>query len=134
YDGATGYLLGEEHKGLRAMFTMMNEARLGVALQGLAIGEVASQNAVIYARERLQGRALGGAQEPEKVADPIIVHPDIRRSLMNMRAYNEAGRALLLWAALNVDIAHRSTDLAQRQSPEDLVVLLTPVLKGDLTD
>ncbi|PWL18425.1 acyl-CoA dehydrogenase [Falsochrobactrum shanghaiense] len=134
YDDATGYLIGEAHKGLRAMFTMMNEARLGVALQGLSIAETAYQNAAIYARERLQGRALSGAKEPEKKADPIIVHPDIRRDLMNIRAYNEAGRALLLWVALHSDIAHRSSDEAGRQAADDLVGLLTPVLKGVLTD
>src|SRR5690606_9077271 len=122
------------HKGLRAMFTMMNEARLGVALQGLSIAETAYQNAVIYARERIQGRALSGAKEPEKKADPIIVHPDIRRNLMNIRAFNEAGRALILWTALNSDIAHRSGDEAERQAADDLVGLLTPVLKGVLTD
>ncbi len=134
YDEATGYLIGEAHKGLRAMFTMMNEARLGVSLQGLAIGEAAYQNAAIYARDRIQGRALSGAVAPEKKADPIIVHPDVRRNLMNIRAYNEAGRALLLWVALNADIAHRSPDEAERQAADDLVGLLTPVLKGVLTD
>lgn len=134
YDGATGYLLGEKHKGLRAMFTMMNEARLGVALQGISLAETAYQNAAIYAQERLQGRALSGAKEPEKPADPIIVHPDVRRNLMNIRAYTEAGRALLLWVALNVDIAHRSSDPAEREAASDLVGLLTPVLKGVLTD
>jgi acyl-CoA dehydrogenase len=134
YDDATGYLIGEAHKGLRAMFTMMNEARLGVALQGLSIAETAYQNAAIYARERIQGRALSGAAAPDKKADPIIVHPDIRRNLMNIRAYNEAGRALILWTALNSDIAHRAGDEAERQTADDLVGLLTPVLKGVLTD
>ncbi|MEN0099514.1 MAG: acyl-CoA dehydrogenase family protein, partial [Brucella pseudogrignonensis] len=134
YDDATGFLIGEAHKGLRAMFTMMNEARLGVALQGLSIAETAYQNAAIYARERIQGRALSGAAAPDKKADPIIVHPDIRRNLMNIRAFNEAGRALILWTALNSDIAHRSGDEAERQAADDLVGLLTPVLKGVLTD
>jgi len=134
YDEATGFLIGEAHKGLRAMFTMMNEARLGVALQGLSIAETAYQNAAIYARERIQGRALSGAKEPEKKADPIIVHPDIRRNLMTIRAFNEAGRAFILWTALNSDIAHRSGDEAERQAADDLVGLLTPVLKGVLTD
>ncbi|MFQ0815329.1 acyl-CoA dehydrogenase [Brucella anthropi] len=134
YDEATGYLIGEANKGLRAMFTMMNEARLGVALQGLSIAETAYQNAVIYARERIQGRALSGAVAPEKKADPIIVHPDIRRNLMNIRAFNEAGRALILWIALHSDIAHRAGDEAERQAADDLVGLLTPVLKGVLTD
>jgi hypothetical protein len=134
YDEATGFLIGEAHKGLRAMFTMMNVARLGVALQGLSIAETAYQNAAIYARERIQGRALSGAKEPEKKADPIIVHPDIRRNLMTIRAFNEAGRAFILWTALNSDIAHRSGDEAERQAADDLVGLLTPVLKGVLTD
>ncbi|PQA71639.1 acyl-CoA dehydrogenase C-terminal domain-containing protein [Brucella oryzae] len=134
YDEATGYLIGEANKGLRAMFTMMNEARLGVALQGLSIAETAYQNAAIYARERIQGRALSGAVAPEKKADPIIVHPDIRRNLMNIRAFNEAGRALILWIALHSDIAHRAGDEAERQAADDLVGLLTPVLKGVLTD
>ncbi|MBV2143699.1 acyl-CoA dehydrogenase C-terminal domain-containing protein [Falsochrobactrum sp. TDYN1] len=134
YDDATGYLIGEAHKGLRAMFTMMNEARLGVALQGLSIAETAYQNAAIYARERIQGRALSGAAAPDRKADPIIVHPDIRRNLMNIRAFNEAGRALLLWVALHSDIAHRSSDEVERQAADDLVGLLTPVLKGVLTD
>ncbi len=134
YDDATGYLLGEEHKGLRAMFTMMNEARLGVALQGLAISEVAYQNAVTYARERIQGRALTGVKAPEKKADPIIVHPDIRRILMTIRAFNEAGRALVLLTALRSDIAHRSGDEKDRQEADDHTGLMTPVLKGVLTD
>ncbi|YBV95411.1 acyl-CoA dehydrogenase C-terminal domain-containing protein [Phyllobacteriaceae bacterium JZ32] len=134
YDEATGYLIGGENKGLRAMFTMMNEARLGVALQGLSVAETAYQNAAIYARERLQGRALSGAAEPEKKADPIIVHPDIRRTLMTTRAFNEAGRALILWTALKADIAHRSPDEAERQAADDMIGLMTPVLKGVLTD
>jgi hypothetical protein len=134
YDGATGWLLGEEHRGLNAMFTMMNEARLGVGLQGLAMSEVAYQNAVIYAKERLQGRALTGAKDPGKPADPIIVHPDVRRVLMSMRAFNEAGRALVIWTALNGDIAHRSPDAKQREAADDHMGLLTPVVKGVLTD
>lgn len=134
YDEATGYLIGEAHKGLRAMFTMMNEARLGVAAQGLSIAETAYQNAAIYARERIQGRALSGAAEPDKKADPIIVHPDIRRNLMTIRAFTQAGRALLLWVALHADVAHRSSDAGERQAADDLVGLLTPVLKGVLTD
>ena len=134
YDDAKGFLIGEAHKGLRAMFTMMNEARLGVALQGLAIAETAYQNAAIYARERIQGRALSGAKEPQKAADPIIVHPDIRRNLMTIRAFNEAGRAFLLWTALHSDISHHSGDATERQTADDLVGLVTPVLKGVLTD
>lgn len=134
YDEATGFLIGGENKGLRAMFTMMNEARLGVALQGLSISETAYQNAADYARERLQGRALTGAAYPDKKADPIIVHPDIRRSLLTIRAFNEAGRALLLSTSLQSDIAHHSADEAARQLADDHVGLLTPVLKGVLTD
>ncbi|GGD94682.1 acyl-CoA dehydrogenase [Aureimonas endophytica] len=134
YDGATGWLIGEADKGLRAMFTMMNGARLCVGLQGLAIGEIAYQNAAAYARERLQGRALSGAKAPEKPADPIIVHPDVRRMLMTIRAFNEAGRALSLLTALKVDLAHVGEDAAERQAAEDWVGLLTPVVKGVLTD
>ncbi len=134
YDGATGWLVGEEHKGMRAMFTMMNEARLGVGLQGLSQSEVAYQNALAYAKERLQGRSLTGAKAPDKPADPIIVHPDIRRVLMNIKAFNEGARAFMLWTALQGDLAHRSDDEAQRQLGEDLMGLLTPVIKGYLTD
>ncbi|MCO6048313.1 acyl-CoA dehydrogenase [Mesorhizobium sp. RP14(2022)] len=134
YDGATGWLLGTEHGGLRAMFTMMNEARLGVGLQGLAIGEVATQNAVAYAKDRIQGRSLSGAKSPDKAADPIIVHADVRRNLMTARAFNEGGRALALWTALQSDLAHRSPDDKQRQEADDLLGLLTPVVKGVLTD
>ncbi|ADZ71663.1 acyl-CoA dehydrogenase C-terminal domain-containing protein [Polymorphum gilvum] len=134
YDGATGWLVGEENKGLRAMFTMMNEARLGVAVQGLAQSEVAYQNAVAYARDRLQGRALSGPKAPDKAADPIIVHPDIRRILMQIRAFNEAARALVLWTALHGDVARRSDDAKTRAQAEDMMGLMTPVLKGVLTD
>jgi len=134
YDDATGYLLGEENAGLKAMFTMMNEARLGVGLQGLALGEVASQNAANYARERIQGRSLSGPKAPDKPADPIIVHPDVRRSLMTMRAFNEAGRALVLWTAIRSDVAHRSGDDKERLAADDQLGLMTPVIKGVLTD
>jgi alkylation response protein AidB-like acyl-CoA dehydrogenase len=134
YDKAVGWLVGEENRGLNAMFTMMNEARLGVGLQGLAQSEVAYQNAVIYARERLQGRALTGAKAPDKPADPIIVHPDVRRGLLTVRAFNEAARALMLWLALNGDVTHRAEDAKARQAADDLMGLLTPVLKGVLTD
>ena len=134
YDGATGWLVGEEHKGLRAMFTMMNEARLGVAVQGLAQSEVAYQNAVAYAKDRLQGRALSGPKAPDKPADPIIVHPDVRRVLMSIRAFNEAARALVLWTALKGDVSHRSGDDKERQAADDMMGLMTPVLKGVLTD
>jgi acyl-CoA dehydrogenase len=134
YDEATGFLIGEEHKGLKAMFTMMNEARLGVGLQGLAMSEVAYQNAANYARDRIQGRALTGPKALDKKADPIIVHPDVRRTLLTIRAYNEASRALVLWTALKSDIAHRSEDESERQNADDLLGLLTPIIKGVLTD
>jgi acyl-CoA dehydrogenase len=134
YDGATGWLLGEENRGLNAMFTMMNEARLGVGVQGLALSEVAYQNAAAYAKDRLQGRAISGAKYPDKAADPIIVHPDVRRALMSMRAFNEAGRALVMWTALKSDVAHRSDDEKERKGADDHMGLLTPVIKGILTD
>src|SRR5262245_41197381 len=134
YDGATGWLVAEENRGLQAMFVMMNEARLGVGVQGLALSEVAYQNAAIYAKDRLQGRAISGAKFPDKPADPIIVHPDVRRNLMTMRAFNEAGRALVMWIALKADVAHRSDDAKARQAADDLMGLLTPVVKGVLTD
>jgi alkylation response protein AidB-like acyl-CoA dehydrogenase len=134
YDGAIGWLIGEENRGLNAMFTMMNEARLGVGVQGLALSEVAYQNAAAYAKERLQGRSISGVKYPDKAADPIIVHPDIRRALMSMRAFNEAGRALVLWTALKSDVAHRSDDEKERTSADDHMGLLTPVIKGVLTD
>jgi hypothetical protein len=134
YDAATGWLVGEENRGLPAMFTMMNEARLAVGVQGLAQSEVAYQNAAIYAKERLQGRAISGAKYPDKAADPIIVHPDVRRTLMTIRAFNEAGRALVLWTALKGDVARRSEDAKERQSADDHMGLLTPVIKGVLTD
>jgi len=134
YDNATGWLVGEENKGLAAMFVMMNEARLGVGLQGLAVSEVAYQNAAAYARERLQGRALTGAKDKDKPADPIIVHPDIRRTLLTIRSFNEAARALALWASLKSDVAHRATDAKERQAADDALGLLTPVIKGVFTD
>src|SRR5688500_229832 len=135
YDGATGYLVGEPEKGLAAMFIMMNAARLGVGLQGLAQGEVAYQNAVTYARERRQGRALVPDQrDPDAKADPIIVHPDVRRMLMEARAFNEGARALVLWGALQVDIMRKAQTEEERQAADDLLGLLTPVIKGYLTD
>jgi alkylation response protein AidB-like acyl-CoA dehydrogenase len=135
YDGATGYLVGEPEKGLAAMFIMMNAARLGVGLQGLAQGEVAYQNAVAYAKDRRQGRALvPDARDPEAKADPIIVHPDVRRMLMEMKAFNEAARALVLWGALQVDISRRAQTEEEREAASDLLGLLTPVIKGYLTD
>jgi acyl-CoA dehydrogenase len=134
YDGATGWLVGEPNRGLNAMFVMMNEARLGVGMQGLAMSEVAYQNAAAYAKERLAGRALTGAKFKDKAADPIIVHPDVRRMLMTMRAFNEAARALVLWTALRADVAHRSGDAKERQAADDHLGLMTPVIKGVLTD
>jgi len=134
YDDAIGWLIGEENRGINAMFTMMNEARLGVAVQGLAISEAAYQNAAIYARDRLQGRSISGVKAPDKPADPIIVHPDVRRMLMTIRSLNEASRALVLWTALKADLARRSEDEKVRQAADDHMGLLTPVLKGVLTD
>ncbi|HEY0413924.1 MAG TPA: acyl-CoA dehydrogenase C-terminal domain-containing protein [Allosphingosinicella sp.] len=135
YDNAVGYLVGEPEKGLAAMFIMMNAARLGVGLQGLAIGEVAYQNAVTYAKDRRQGRALvPDARDPEAKADAIIVHPDVRRMLMEMKAFNESARALVLWGALQVDISRRAQTEAEREAASDLLGLLTPVIKGYLTD
>lgn len=135
YDGAKGWLVGESEKGLAAMFIMMNAARLGVGLQGLAQGEVAYQNAASYARERRQSRALKqDERDPNAKADPIIVHPDVRRMLMEAKAWNEAGRALVLWGALQVDLMRRSPDEVERQQAEDLLGLVTPVIKGYLTD
>jgi 3-(methylsulfanyl)propanoyl-CoA dehydrogenase len=134
YDEATGFLIGEENRGLNAMFVMMNEARLGVGVQGLAVSEVAYQNAATYARDRLQGRALTGAKFADKPADPIIVHPDVRRMLMTIRAFNEAARALVVWTALQGDVAHRSPDDKARQAADDHMGLLTPVVKAMLTE
>jgi len=130
YDDATGYLLGEEHKGMRAMFTMMNEARLGVGMQGVAQAEVAFQNALAYAKDRLQGRDVTGPKNPDGPADPLIVHPDIRRNLMEQKSFVEAARAFLLWGATLIDRAHREAD----RDADGLVSLLTPVIKGFLTD
>ncbi|HYJ83278.1 MAG TPA: acyl-CoA dehydrogenase C-terminal domain-containing protein [Allosphingosinicella sp.] len=135
YDNAVGWLVGEPEKGLAAMFIMMNAARLGVGLQGLAQGEVAYQNAVAYAKDRRQGRALVPDQrEPDARADPIIVHPDVRRMLMEMKAFNEASRALVLWGALQVDISRRAQTEEEREAASDLLGLLTPVIKGYMTD
>ena len=130
YDEATGYLLGDLNKGMRAMFTMMNEARLGVGMQGLAQAEAAYQNAVIYAKERLQGRDVTGTKNPDGPADPLIVHPDIRRSLMDQKSFVEGARAFILWGATMIDQAHRSED----KDADGLISLLTPVIKGFLTD
>ncbi|MET0543240.1 MAG: acyl-CoA dehydrogenase family protein, partial [Variovorax sp.] len=134
YDNATGWLIGEENRGMQGMFVMMNEARLGVAVQGLAQSEVAYQNAVAYAKDRLQGRSLTGPKATDKPADPIIVHPDVRRTLLSIRAFNEAARAMVVWTALKSDVAHRSEDAKERQEADDHLGLMTPVLKGVLTD
>ncbi|HEY0850677.1 MAG TPA: acyl-CoA dehydrogenase C-terminal domain-containing protein [Bradyrhizobium sp.] len=133
YDNAIGWLIGEENKGMQGMFVMMNEARLGVAVQGLAQSEVAYQNAVTYARERLQGRSISGVKAPDKPADPIIVHPDVRRTLLTIRAFNEAARAMVVWTALKSDVAHRSSDPKDRQEADDHMGLMTPVMKGVMT-
>jgi alkylation response protein AidB-like acyl-CoA dehydrogenase len=130
YDGATGYLLGEAHKGMRAMFTMMNEARLGVGMQGLSQAVAAYQNAVIYANDRLQGRAVTGTENPDGPADPIIVHPDVRRMLMDQKSFIEGARAFGLWGGTLIDKARSMGD----DEAEGLISLLTPVLKGFLTD
>jgi 3-(methylsulfanyl)propanoyl-CoA dehydrogenase len=134
YDGATGWLVAEENHGLHAMFVMMNEARLGVGVQGLALSEVAYQNAAQYAKDRLQGRAISGAKFKDKPADPIIVHPDVRRILMTIRAFNEAARALVLWTSIKSDVARRADGDKDRQAADDHMGLLTPVIKGVLTD
>src|SRR5436309_8497415 len=134
YDGAKGYLLGEANRGLNAMFVMMNHARLGVSVQGLAQSEVAYQNAAAYAKDRLQGRSISGVKNPDKPADPIIVHPDIRRALLSIKSFNEAARALILWTALKGDVQHRSEDDKARQAAEDHMGLMTPVIKGVITD
>ena len=130
YDGAVGYLLGDLHKGMRAMFTMMNEARLGVGLQGYAVAEAAYQNAVLYAKDRLQGRAVTGVENPSGPADPLIVHPDIRRNLMDQKSFIEGARAFTLWGAHLIDRSKRAGDA----EAEGMISLLTPVIKGFQTD
>ena len=134
YDNAKGYLLGTENKGMRAMFTMMNEARVGVAVQGLAIGDVAQQNAADYARDRIQGRSLTGIKNPDGAADPIIVHPDVRRMLMTNRAFTEGARAMIMWSALQIDLSIGEKDETKKEQAKDMLALLTPVLKSYLTD
>jgi hypothetical protein len=134
YDGATGWLVGEENKGLAAMFIMMNAARLGVGIQGLSQAEVAYQNAVQYAGERRQGRALTGPADPQEKADLIFVHPDVRRMLMDGKAFTEGMRALALWGGLLVELAEKVGSEDERQQADDLVGLLTPVIKGYGTD
>ena len=130
YDEAEGYLIGDLHKGMRAMFTMMNEARVGVGLQGYAQAEVAYQNALEYAKDRLQGRDVTGAKNPDGAADPLIVHPDIRRNLMDQKSFVESARAFVFWSAQLIDQASRQEDA----DAEGLISLMTPVVKGFLTD
>ena len=134
YDGATGWMVGEENKGLAAMFIMMNAARLGVGIQGLSQAEVAYQNAVVYALDRRQGRALTGPAEPEAQADPIFVHPDVRRMLMDAKAFTEGMRAFCLWGALLVDLSHKAQTEEEREEADMLIGLMTPVIKGYGTD
>ena len=134
FDNATGWMVGDANKGMRAMFTMMNGARLGVGLQGLGLGEVAYQNAVAYARERLQGRSLTGAKNPGGPADPIIEHPAVRQGLLRVKALNEGNRAFAYWIGMHIDLEHRHPDPARRAESADLVALMTPVIKAFLTD
>jgi len=134
FDGAQGYLVGQPHKGLQAMFTMMNTARLGVGLQGIGLSERAYQNALRYSRERLQSRSLSGAKFPDKPADPIIVQPDVRRMLLTIKSLTEGSRLLALHAATLIDVAHHATDPAERERAETLVSFLTPISKGCQTE
>jgi hypothetical protein len=134
YDDAVGYLIGQENKGLHAMFTMMNVARLGVGLQGLSQSEVAYQNGLAYAKDRLQGRSITGAKNPGGPADPIIVHPDIRRLLMDAKSFNEGARAFAFWTGLYGDLLLVSPDEKLREKAEDYMALMTPVIKSYLTD
>ena len=134
YDEATGWLVGEEHKGMRTMFVMMNEARLGVGMQGLSQASVAFQNSAAFAMDRLQSRSLNGPAAPDKPADPIIVHPDVRRMLMDQKAFIEGGRAFAYWTALFGDLLHKSQDEKVREKAGDYMALLTPVIKAFLTD
>ena len=134
YDGATGWLVGVPNEGLKAMFVMMNTARLYVGMQGLGVGEAAYQNGVAYAQERLQGRALKGLKFPDKPADPITVHPDVRRMIYTMKAFTEGARALVMQTALHLDLAHRHDDPKQREASDDFVQLVTPIVKSYLTD
>ncbi|WIM13044.1 acyl-CoA dehydrogenase C-terminal domain-containing protein [Enhydrobacter sp.] len=133
-DGAKGWLVGEPNKGMPAMFVMMNAARLGVGMQGLGIAECAYQSAVAYARDRLQGRALTGPKNASGPADPIIVHPDVRRMLMTQKSFTEGARALALWVGMLIDRAHRHSDEKEREAADDLIQMLTPVIKAYFTD
>ncbi len=134
FDGAIGYLVGQPHQGLKAMFTMMNAARLGVAMQGLGIAEVAYQNARAYGHDRLQMRSVAGVMAPDKPADPIIVHPDVRRMILTCKAFTEGARALSFWTGMHLDIAEKHPEAEARESADDLVALMTPILKAYQTD
>jgi alkylation response protein AidB-like acyl-CoA dehydrogenase len=134
FENARGWLVGEPHRGMPAMFMMMNGARLGVGLQGLGLAEVAYQNALTYARDRVQGRSVRGPQNPRGDADPIVVHPDVRRMLMTMKAYVEGMRALIYWVAILIDVEARHADESKRDEAADLLALMTPVVKGFCTD
>jgi alkylation response protein AidB-like acyl-CoA dehydrogenase len=134
FDDATGWLVGEPNRGMRAMFTMMNAERLSVGIQGLGVAETAYQSAVFYAKDRIQGRSLAGPKNPDRAADPIIVHPDVRRTLMTLRAYIEGCRALSGWVATQLDLETKAADLQRRQDAEDFVAFMTPVVKAFFTD
>ena len=134
FDEATGYLVGDLYKGMQNMFTMMNSARLGVGVQGIGLGEVAYQNALAYAKDRLQGRALNGAKYPDKMADPIIVHPDVRRMLSTMKALNEGNRMLAIWVAMQIDRSQKIEDPVEKQKADDFAQLMTPIVKAFMTD
>ncbi len=134
FDNAIGFMVGEANKGMRAMFVMMNGARLAVGMQGLGLSEVAYQNALEYAKDRLQGRALTGTKNPSGPADPILVHPDVRKGLLRIKAFNEGARCLAYWVGMLIDIEHRSTDAAEREEAADIVALMTPVIKAFFTD
>ncbi len=134
FENATGYLIGEENKGMRAMFVMMNEERLGAGMMGYAIGEASYQNAVAFARDRRQGRALRGAKEPDQIGDGILVHPDVRRMLLDMRCFNESARALGYWLGLHQDLEAHGPDEETREKAEDFLALLTPVIKAYFTE
>jgi alkylation response protein AidB-like acyl-CoA dehydrogenase len=134
FENAKGWMVGEAHKGMRAMFVMMNGARLAVGMQGLGLAEVAYQNALAYAKERLQGRSLTGAKNPSGPADPIVVHPDVRKGLLRQKAFNEGMRSLAYWVGILIDVEHAHPDAARREECADLVALMTPVIKAFLTD
>jgi alkylation response protein AidB-like acyl-CoA dehydrogenase len=134
FDGATGWMIGEPHKGMRAMFAMMNAERISVGMQGLGLGEVSYQNSIIYAKDRIQGRSLSGTKAPTRAADPIIVHPDVRRMLLTQRAYVEGCRALAAWAGEACDMATHHDDPQVRQDADDFLQLVTPIVKALITD